>query len=86
MEIYGVNFRIQSEYKKMRTRNNSVFGDFSGSVLSSLNERKSFISRRSQPLVFYKKVAYKILPKFTCNFTKNEILRQVYFCEFSEIL
>ena len=28
---YGVNFRIQSEYKKIRTRNNSVFGHFSPS-------------------------------------------------------
>ena len=28
-EIYFVNSRIQSEYRKIRTRNNSVFGDFS---------------------------------------------------------
>ena len=30
-----VNLRIQSEYRKMRTRNNSIFGDFlrSGSIL-----------------------------------------------------
>ena len=27
-EIYGVNLRIQSEYRKMRTRNNSVFEHF----------------------------------------------------------
>ena len=31
-EIFGVNLRIQSEYKKIRTRNNSVFGHFSRSV------------------------------------------------------
>ena len=30
-EIYGVNLRIQSKYRKMRTRNNSVFGHFSRS-------------------------------------------------------
>ena len=30
-EIYGVNLRIQSEYRKIRTRNNSVFGHFSRS-------------------------------------------------------
>ena len=30
-EIYGVNLRIQSEYKKIRTRNNFVFGHFSHS-------------------------------------------------------
>ena len=28
-EIYEVNLRIQSEYRKIRTRNNSVFGHFS---------------------------------------------------------
>ena len=31
-EIYGVNLRIQSEYRKIRTRKNSVFGHFSRSV------------------------------------------------------
>ena len=30
-EIYEVNFRIQSEYRKIQTRNNSVFGHFSRS-------------------------------------------------------
>ena len=30
-EIYRINLRIQSEYWKIRTRNNSVFGHFSGS-------------------------------------------------------
>ena len=30
-EIYGVNLRIQSEYRKIRTRKNSVFGHFSRS-------------------------------------------------------
>ena len=32
-EIYEVNLRIQSEYRKIRTRNNSVFGHFSPRVL-----------------------------------------------------
>ena len=31
-ERYGVSLRIQSEYRKIRTRNNSVFGHFSHSV------------------------------------------------------
>ena len=30
-EIYSVNFRIQTEYGKIRTRKNSVFGHFSRS-------------------------------------------------------
>ena len=32
MEIYGVNLLIQSEYRKIRTRKNFVFGQFSRSV------------------------------------------------------
>ena len=31
-EIYSINLRIQSEYRKIRTRNNSVFGHFSRSA------------------------------------------------------
>ena len=31
-EIYGVNIRIQSEYRKIRTRKNSIFGHFTRSV------------------------------------------------------
>ena len=31
-EIYGINLRIQSKYKKMQTRNNSVFEHFSRSA------------------------------------------------------
>ena len=31
-EIYGVNLRVQSKYRKIPTRNNSVFGHFSRSV------------------------------------------------------
>ena len=34
VKIYGVNLRIQSEYRKIRTRNNSVFGHFPRSVIS----------------------------------------------------
>ena len=34
-EIYQVNVRIQSEYRKIRTRNNSVFGHFSRSEYST---------------------------------------------------
>ena len=36
VEIYEVNLRIQSECRKIRTRNNSVFGLFSGSVEENL--------------------------------------------------
>ena len=41
-EIYGVNLRIQSEYRKMQTRKNSVFGHFSRSE-TTMNKAKNFI-------------------------------------------
>ena len=34
--------------------------------------------------MFYKKVAHKILSKFTCNLIKKETATQAYVCEFSE--
>ena len=36
--------------------------------------------------MFYKKVAHKILSKFTCNLVKKETPTQLYFCEYSEII
>ena len=36
MEIYGVNLRIESKYGKIRTRKNSVFGQFLGTVTFEL--------------------------------------------------
>ena len=42
MSKYGVlNHRIQSEYRKIRTRKNSVFGHFSPSVISIYSVRVS---------------------------------------------
>ena len=44
-EIYGVNLCIQSEYRKIGTRNNSVFGHFSRSVTcNSFDFRQVFSS------------------------------------------
>ena len=37
-KIYGVNLRIQSEYRKIRTRKNSVSGHFSRSDIASYIE------------------------------------------------
>ena len=36
MEIYKVNLRIQSKYRKIQTRKNSVFGHFSRSAMTLL--------------------------------------------------
>ena len=43
-EIYGVNLRIQSEYKKIRTRNNFVFGHFSNSDSFTWQNRFSHVT------------------------------------------
>ena len=50
MDIYWVNLRIQSEYRKIRTRNNSVFGHFSRSDMFKLMHifNKKFSFSRSQ--------------------------------------
>ena len=40
-EIYGVNFRVQSEYGKIQTRESPVFGQFSPSDVfkNSINDK-----------------------------------------------
>ena len=45
MEIYELNPRIQSEYRKRRTKHNSVFGHFSHSL--------SHFSLRNQKLTVF---------------------------------
>ena len=50
-EINGVNIRIQSEYGKIRTRNNSVFGHFSHSVVL-IKSTKLVAKLASQAQVF----------------------------------
>ena len=42
LEIYGVNLRIQFEYRKMQTSNNSVFGLFSHLSVFSKNIFENF--------------------------------------------
>ena len=37
MEIYGVNVRIHSEYRKIRTRKNSLCGHFSQELLVEID-------------------------------------------------
>ena len=42
-EIYEVNFHIQSEYRKIRTRKNGVFGHFSRSGIFSKWAKRSLV-------------------------------------------
>ena len=64
-EIYGVNIRIQTEYREIRTRKSSVFGHFSRSVIvfgatsfkvklvpSNIEERKKLFELVSSTTVF----------------------------------
>ena len=56
-EIYEVNLRIQSEYRKIRTRKNTIFGHFSRSVSRSLfsknaSMRQMFDRILKTPLIF----------------------------------
>ena len=51
-EINGVNLRIQSEYRKIWTRKNSVFGHFSRSV--SMADPQSHIELVPSLKTFYK--------------------------------
>ena len=43
--LNAVNLRIQSKYKEIRTRKNSVFGNFSRSVIKVLLIQKSVFER-----------------------------------------
>ena len=60
-EIYEVNLRIQPEYRKTRTRNNSVFGHFSSSD-SFINSFKRWTrTRGKKTAIFYPHILYYTL-------------------------
>ena len=69
---YSVNFHIQSEYRKIRTRNNSVFKHFSRSGYLTAVYYKLFLKFKINSVIIF---ALKTLfPKF---------LHQVSFISFS---
>ena len=45
-EVYGVNLRMQSEYNKIRTRNNSVFGHFHAVRVTSIDQKLTNIEQK----------------------------------------
>ena len=53
MEIYSVNLRIQSKYRKIRTRKNSVFGHFSRSVAYQLIASSPKITKNGRSKSFH---------------------------------
>ena len=90
-EIYCLNVRIQSDYKKIRSKNNYVFGHFSRSAIfaESWEVRKR---QKQPPNVFYKKGVLKNFEKFTGKhlhrslfFNNTDVLILMFSCEFCEI-
>ena len=64
-KIYGVNLRIQSEYRKIRTRNNSVFGHFSCRVtISSSYHSRLLVSKSNiwSPKSFFRFWLFENIP------------------------
>ena len=47
---YFVNLRIQSEYRKIQTRNNSVFGHFSSSAFFVITAKRSIGATKKRRL------------------------------------
>ena len=82
-EIYSLNLRIQSEYRKIRTRKNSVFGHFSRSeIFQKILSIKDYQMCYSMPYhTFSLKqvhicIIFNALPQvtinpFSANFTKQ---------------
>ena len=74
MEIYSVNLRIPSEYRKIRTRNNSVFGYFSHNAMLILY-RLSRSKGLSCFMQFAKECNYfRVICLFFWHFIKNKRL------------
>ena len=67
--FYSVNLRIQSEYRKKRTRNNSVFGQFSRTVshIKSMIEKclKCDVESKLMPgFIYTTRLLLEILQRF----------------------
>ena len=68
-KIYGVNLLIQSEYRKIRTRKNSVFGHFSRSGNIS---KKNFCQFVNDTVGKGKTEKQRLLPSFCVTRKRNK--------------
>ena len=82
-EIYSVNLPIQSEYRKIRTRNNSVFGHFSHSdAIKTASKRVIQKTAEATGELIGNKITDRIkkvsktLPNNNSETNKEEILRE----------
>ena len=74
-EIYGVNLRIQSEYRKIWTRNNSVFGHFSHRV--TLGENGKLVRDQKKEVTnIFNDLFLNIVPNLVIN-TEHDFLNTV---------
>ena len=89
--FYGVNLRIQSDYRKIRTRNSSVFENFSRSVTKSksliLSSKKTFFSDfinselKQSPMTVFRWLRYikKGVLKNFAKFTGKHLCQSLFF-------
>ena len=75
--IYGENLRIHSEYRKTRTRKNSVFGHFSRSVIFTLwdTEREGILKLKIILLIKIFQEAIETLPLFYGLFVQKFLIK-----------
>ena len=96
-EIYEVNFRIQSEYGKIRNGKNSVFGHFSHSALKTKRLCISFtVSLKSKSISGVQKqkdyqmvlIAFLMscMVSFTISTWRNTEVSKFVFCLFLMVL
>ena len=76
-EICWLNLRIQSEYRKMRTKNNSVFGQFSRSVDYSYSLSIQKIKQTDKAYNTVNSLGHKIFTRLlgTYGITETVVLR-----------
>ena len=87
MERYSVSLRIQPEYGKIRTRNNSVFGHFSSSVqiantewIAVFSPNKKVITRK----IWIQKAVTRseaVTKKGSCNFVAYYWVLYTLMCD-----
>ena len=87
--IFGL--KIQSRYRKIRTRKNSVFGHFSGSgslwkeLMAELDAWKGSKYRSRPPGLYLGKSVLKICSKFTGEHPCRSVIPIKLLCNFIEI-
>ena len=86
MGIYAVNFRIQPEYRKIRTRRNSVFAHFSRSVRVAFRTLPNIYERAFCENTLHKKWSFPLrissvnVTKSQSHLLKKSVMENLIFC------